>query len=91
MDTEEYEMNLKESFEYLGISEHLERAFKSSSTGELFFLNDYIVIANTMKKYGYKDLEGFTKWFNDEVQHAYKTWERPSSIYQHIMNPDTYR
>lgn len=86
-----YEMNLKDSFEYLGISEHFKSAWNSSSTGELFFLQDYIVIANFMKQTGYKDVPKFTKWFNDTVDYAYKHWERPISIYQHIMNPENFK
>lgn len=85
-----YEMNLQESFEFLGISEHLEKAWKSSSTGELFFLQDYIVIANFMKQTGYKDVPKFTKWFNDTVDYAYKNWERPISIYQHLMRIENF-
>lgn len=85
-----YGMNLQEAFEFLGISEHLENAWNSSSTGELFFLQDYIVIANFMKETGYKDVTKFTKWFNDTVDYAYKHWQRPISIYQHLMRIENF-
>jgi hypothetical protein len=72
---EEFHMALKQ----LGISEYAERIFKSNSHGELFHLDDYILLAKE-----FKDEAWFSTWFKEVVKMAEESWSRPESVFQHI-------
>ncbi len=72
-------MNFQDALKKLGIEEYAERIFKSNSHGELFHLDQYIVLA----KMG-GDLSWFAPWFESLVQWAENNWERPESIFQHM-------
>ena len=72
-------MTFDESLKKLGIEKYRERIFNSSSHGELFFLVDYIKIADS-----FDDLKWFPSWFDRVVKQAEKKWSRPESIFQHI-------
>lgn len=65
----------------LGISDYREAIWNSNSHGELYHLLDYITIASMYKG----TPEAFREWFEKLVQHAEQHWERPQSIYQHIL------
>ena len=81
--------NFNEALEYLGISEYSERIFKSNSSGELFHLGDYILLADAIKEGKIKEASGepasvwFRDWFIQIVDWS-QTWERPESIFQHM-------
>lgn len=68
------------ALERLGITEYKQRIFNSNSHGELFHLHDYITIANVAE-----DLSWFKGWFEAVVQWAEENWDRPESIFQHVL------
>jgi len=72
-------MNFKEATEILGIEKYAERIFNSNSQGELFHLQTYFVLAESLGK-----TKWFAKWFDSVVKFAEENWERPESIFQHI-------
>jgi hypothetical protein len=72
-------MTLIEALEILGISEFAERIFKSNSHGELFHLEQYFMLAETIGT-----TDWFPIWFKDVVVLAVKEWARSESIFQHI-------
>ena len=74
-------MSVRGALKRLGISKYEKRIFNSNSHGELFHLNDYILIADHIKE---DEIAGFTKWFEDLIVHVGKTWKRPESVFQHI-------
>jgi L-rhamnose mutarotase len=73
-------MEFKEALKKLGIEDYAERIFNSNSHGELFHVYDYIVLAENIK-----DTSWFREWFEAVIDYANKNWERPQSIYQHVM------
>jgi hypothetical protein len=75
-------MTFEESLEKLGIQDYAERIFNSSSTGELFFIGDYIWIAGWFD--GGDDLKWFRPWFEGVVAEAGRKWKRPESVFQHM-------
>lgn len=72
--------SFEEALEILGIEDYGERIFHSNSHGELFYLLDYITLANCIE-----DATLFREWFEDVVRFAEENWERPESIFQHIL------
>lgn len=74
-------ISFDEALEKLGISDFRERIINSNSHGELFHIQDYIVLAAA-------DLskEKFSEWFRKVVKFAEDNWTRPESIFQHIFN-----
>ena len=72
-------MTFGEAIERLGIPEYGERIFHSNSHGELFHLLDYIEIAQL------DDVSWFKEWFQKVVEYANDNWQRPESIFQHIL------
>ncbi len=75
----ETEMTFKEALKKLGIEDYGERIFNSNSSGELFHLIDYIIIARNLD-----DARYFRTWFERIIKYAEDNWERPASVYQHI-------
>lgn len=75
-------MNFSEALKILNIEDYGERIFKSSSTGELSHLWDYMTIAETLNSEG---RAFFREWFISAVEQAEKKWSRPESIYQHVL------
>jgi hypothetical protein len=73
-------MNFKDAIKKLNIEDYGERIFNSNSRGELFHLKDYILIAETIE-----DTSWFREWFIAIVKEAEEKWERPESIFQHIL------
>ena len=73
-------MNFKQSLKKLGIEEYENRIFHSNSHGELFHLLDYISLANMVN-----DKKIFKEWFEEIVSQAEKNWDRPESVFQHIL------
>jgi len=74
-------MSFKDALKRLGLSKYGDRIFKSNSHGELFHIMDYILLAKHLKD---NEIPEFTKWFDDLISHAEKTWNRPESVFQHI-------
>lgn len=74
-------MNFNEALKHLGIEDYAERIFKSNSHGELFHLQQYFKLAEILKD----DASWFRGWFEETVKWAEENWERPESIFQHIM------
>ena len=72
-------MDFKEALTILGIEEYAERIFNSNSHGELFHLQQYFALAETLGK-----TDWFADWFKQIVEFAEKEWERPESVFQHI-------
>lgn len=74
-------MTLYEALEKLGIEDYADKIVSSNSTGELFHTLDYFFLAKTLKK----DAGWFRTWFENIVEQANEKWERPESVYQHII------
>ena len=72
-------MKFKEALQKLGIEEYAERIFSSNSHGELFHLQDYFLMADHFEK------STFAPIFKAIVKEAEETWERPESVFQHIL------
>jgi hypothetical protein len=73
-------MNFLEALQKLKIEDYAERIFNSNSHGELMHLRDYIVLAEHCE-----DADAFRAWFVSVVQYAEQHWNRPESIFQHIL------
>ena len=73
-------MTFQEALSKLNIEDYGDRIFHSNSHGELFHLNDYILLANTIP-------EGFIfrTDFEKIVKYAEDNWARPESVFQHIF------
>jgi len=69
-----------EALAKLGIADFKERIMLSHSHGELYFLSDYLALAQAID-----DPVNFRRFFLAVVDHAEKTWERPDSVFQHIL------
>ena len=80
-------MTFPEALKILGIEEYQERIFKSNSHGELFHLAEYINLARWVKEKGIapEQIKAFTEWFKEGVIEAEKKWQRPESVFQHIL------
>lgn len=76
-------MTLKDALTILGIEDYSERIFNSNSTGELFHLADYVMLAEWLNKEPRLDKKWFREWFEVVVGLAEK-WKRPASVYQHM-------
>lgn len=72
-------MTFHEALKKLDIEDYGERIFRSNSHGELFHLQDYPLIAESLT-----DTAWFRQWFIQVVAHAEREWKRPESIFQHI-------
>jgi hypothetical protein len=73
-------MDFKQALEKLGIEDYADRIFKSNSHGELFHLQQYIVLATFLDN----EEKWFRGWFENIVKFAEKEWNRPESVFQHI-------
>jgi len=77
-------MNFHEAIEMLGIEKYRHKILTSNSHGELFHLQQYVEIAEAFKD-DKRFLLSFPKWFDAVVKAAEEKWERPQSVYQHIL------
>lgn len=75
-------MDFKEAIAFLEIEEYGERIFNSNSHGELFHLDDYILIAEKIPK---ESVPVFKRFFESVVKYAEENWDRPESVFQHIL------
>lgn len=75
-------MTFQEALKKLNIEDYAERIFNSNSHGELFHLYDYIVIAESLSDDG---AQRFRPLFLEVVAYAEKNWQRPESIFQHMV------
>lgn len=72
-------MDFKEALQKLGIEEYSERILKSNSRGELFHLQQYIIMAEC-----FGGTTWFVGWFKNVIKQAEENWKRPESVFQHI-------
>lgn len=70
-----------EALKILGIEEYKDRIFNSNSHGELFHLNDYVVMAEYLNT---PDDPWFGKWFRAVVEWSDKNSKNPNAVFQHI-------
>ena len=75
-------MTFREALEKLGIQDFEERIFNSNSRGELFHLTQYGQLAAMLEE---KDIELFREWFLRLIAFAEAKWNRPESIFQHVL------
>jgi hypothetical protein len=75
-------MTFNEALKVLNIEDFGERIFNSNSRGELFHLQDYIALAEDLEG---KDSTWFRPYFIGLVKWAEDTWERPESVFQHLL------
>ena len=80
-------ITFQEALDILGIRKYEERIWNSSSTGELFFIADYVALAEIGA-----DWVWFPEFFEGMVAYAEENWERPESVFQHVLSflKDTY-
>lgn len=74
--------SFEQALKILGIEIYAERIFKSSSTGELFHLEQYISFAAQFKD---TDLSWFPIWFTRVVEYAENDWQYPEYVFQHML------
>lgn len=74
-------MNFKEALKKLDIEDYGEKIFSSSSTGELFHLEQYKDIAEVLDN----EDGWFRDWFKGVIKFAEDKWGRPDSVYQHVL------
>jgi len=72
--------NFRDALVTLGIEEYEDRIFNSNSHGELFHLQQYFELARIVGA-----TEWFAGWFRGMVEFAESEWERPESVFQHIL------
>lgn len=75
-----YPSTFKDALRILNIEDFHDRIFYSNSHGELFHCYDYMQLARLDG-----DKEWFRPWFLSVVEAAQKNWERPESVFQHIV------
>ena len=80
----EEQISFKDALKILNIEEYGERIFNSNSRGELFHLQGYITIAKFIKD-SPTAISVFKKHFDESVEDANKNWQRPQSVFQHII------
>ena len=66
----------------LNIEDFRDRIFNSNSHGELLHLQDYCIITDAWCD---EDLSWFRAWFLKVVKQAEENWDRPESVFQHIL------
>lgn len=74
-------ITFEEALDKLNIVDYKERILHSNSHGELMHLMDYVYIAQSLE-----DTSWFREWFERVLAWAEQTWERPESIFQHILH-----
>ena len=80
----EVSMTFKEALQILKIDDYSDAIFNSNSRGELFHLQQYFILAEAFKENNWNTNE-FRRFFELVVEFANKNWERPQSVYQHIL------
>ena len=77
-------MSFGKALSLLGISDYADKIISSNSRGEMGHLLSYISIARHYEA-NKEDVSWFRNWFITVVEGAKDHWERPESIYQHIL------
>ena len=75
-------MNFQEALKKLGIEDYQNQIWNSNSRGELFHIYDYIILAQKVPD---ERLPEFRPWFEGAIEWAKENWDRPQSIFQHIL------
>ena len=78
------DMTFLEALRILEIEDYADRIFNSNSRGELFHLHDYYILAKAFKENNW-NTNTFRKFFESVVEFANENWQRPASVYQHIL------
>ena len=73
-------MTFAKAMKVLNIEDFAERIFNSNSHGELFYIWDYMQLAQMPG-----DKAWFRPWFLGVVEMAEKNWSRPESCFQHLV------
>lgn len=73
-----------DALKILKIEDYVDAIFNSNSRGELFHLQQYFILAEAFKENNW-DANEFRKFFELVVEFANKNWDRPQSVYQHIL------
>ena len=84
MADNEAKFTFEESLEILGILEYQDRIMQSNSHGELFHILDYMHLANVVTEKP-EIKEKVTKAIHGAVKHAEENWDRPESVFQHMV------
>lgn len=71
-------MTFQQALQKLGIEKYADRIFNSNSHGELFHLQQYVMLAQIEG-----DMSWFPAWFDDIVEFAETNWQRPESVFQY--------
>lgn len=78
-------MNLEQSLKHLNIYDYLNDILNSNSKGELFHLNQYIIIAEMYSKYNDNEFKIlFREYFINTYKLYSKKWKRPQSFFQYF-------
>lgn len=80
----EGQISFNDALKILNIEEYGERIFNSNSRGELFHLQGYIILAKNIKD-SPTAISIFKKYFEESVEDANENWQRPQSVFQHII------
>jgi len=72
-------MTFKKVLKKLNIEDYEKRIFNSNSHGELFHIQDYIILASFDG-----DMSWFRDWFTNLIKWTDENCERPESVFQHI-------
>ena len=76
-------MTFKEALKILDIEDYANRIYNSNSHGELYHIQQYFHLA----KFDYKDIGiCFRTEFEEIVKYAEENWNRPESVFQHILD-----
>ena len=83
-------MTFDEALKALDIEDYKERIWNSNSHGELFHVYDYITVAeyltnDMIPEEERRGVKPFREWFIGMVEHANSHWDRPESVYQHLI------
>ncbi len=73
-------MNFIQALKKLNIEDYEKDIINSNSHGELFHLQDYIAIAEIKCSQNW-----FREFLKDMIEMTNKSWERPKSVFQHII------
>lgn len=74
-------MSFNEALKILNIEDYSDKIFNSNSKGELTHLQQYISLAEILEN----NSSWFRPWFEETVNWTNENWERPESVYQHIV------
>lgn len=78
-------MKFVDALKLLNIEDFKDRIWNSNSRGELFYIAEYVILSQRIEAQNPESLSSFRNWFIGVVEYAEKNWERPESVFQHIL------